>query len=206
MDLLFSSNSMLISLYRRMYSGLRGGLLLIACLSPLVQQAYAAESVLTGEIQVKAAFLFKFVKFIEWPSESFADPDAPICIGIIGEEPLKKVLEDAVLGEIIHGRKLVVQYFRTIEDIKQCQLLFISRSEKGRLAEIISSLDRQPILTVSDIEGFPRNGGAIRLYLEDKKFRFEINPTVAQDHKVKISAQLLQLAKIVGANHDTGRK
>ncbi len=156
-----------------------------------------AQPTVSREYQIKAAFLFNFAQFVEWPPTAFTNADAPLCIGILGEDPFGTALEQTVLGETVHSRKLVVQHSRRVEDLTACQLIFICKSEKARLAEILPKLDGREALTVSEIDGFARHGGIINFYLDGNKVRFEINPATAQREGLKMSSQLLSLGKIV---------
>jgi len=151
------------------------------------------------EYQIKAAFLFNFAQFVEWPPASFADANAPICIGVLGDDPFGPVLEQTVQGETINHRKLIIQRSQRVEDLKGCHLVFISKSEKSRLTDIFDGLGSASILTVSETENFARRGGIINFYLEGNKVRFEINSDAAQRKGIKISSQLLKLGKLVGA-------
>jgi hypothetical protein len=149
------------------------------------------------EYQIKAAFLVNFMQFVTWPTNAFASEDTPFCVGVLGDDPFGPALEQTVQGETVNHRKIVVQHWQRIEDCKGCQMVFVSRSEEKNLPAILASLDSGPVLTVSEMRGFARSGGIINFYLEGKKVRFEINPTVAQRDKLKLSAQLLNLGKIV---------
>jgi hypothetical protein len=149
------------------------------------------------EYQIKAAFLFNFVQFIEWPPTAFTNATSPFRIGILGDNPFGQALEEIVKNETIRNRNLAVKYSRRVEDMDDCQLVFIGKSEKGRLAELLPKLNSREKLIVGEIEGFARRGGMINFYLEGSKVRFEINPEAAQREGLKISSQLLSLAKIV---------
>jgi hypothetical protein len=164
------------------------GLLTLAC------GAARAES---REYQIKAAFLVNFMQFVTWPSSAFTNADAPFCIGVLGEDPFGEALDQTVQGETVNHHKIVIQRARRIEDCKDCHMIFVSRSEERNLPVILAKLDSGPVLTVSETRDFARRGGIINFYLEGKKVRFEINPSVAQRGKLKISAQLLSLGKIV---------
>jgi hypothetical protein len=171
--------------------------LLIGSALAIGAHAAGVEPAVSKEYQIKAAFIFNFVKFVEWPETAFANANDPIHIGVLGEDPLGTALDQIVKGEKIHDRRLVVERSNNVEDLKNCHLLFISRSERTKVKDIITNLGQVPVLTVSDIEGFAGNGGAIRLYLEDNKVRFEINPSIAKKLNLKMSSQLLNLGKIV---------
>jgi len=151
------------------------------------------------EYQLKAAFLYNFAQFVQWPSTSFTSTDAPFCIGILGDDPFEGALDETIQGETIHNHKLIVERGQRLEDLQDCQMIFISKSAAEHIDEILSKLDSKPILAVSEVESFAQNGGAINFYLQGGKVRFEINPNSAERRGLKISSQLLSLGKIVGA-------
>ncbi len=150
------------------------------------------------EYQVKAACLFNFVQFIEWPADSFADGDSPIIIGVLGDDPFGKALDQMIDGESIQGRKLVIRRSNSIVEMKGCHLLFISKSEKGRTAEILNETRDLSVATVGEVDEFAQRGGVLNFYLDGKKVRFEINPDSAKNKSLKLSAHLLKLGRIVG--------
>jgi len=151
------------------------------------------------EYQIKAAFLFNFAQFVEWPPAAFADANAPISIGVLGDDPFGPILDQTVQGETINHRKLIIQRSQRAADLKNCHLVFISKSERSRLADIFNSLESASVLTVSETENFARRGGIINFYLDGNKVRFEINADAAQRKGIKISSQLLKLGKVLGA-------
>lgn len=171
------------------------GLLLFILSFAALDLGHAQDS---KEYQLKAAFLFNFAQFVKWPSDSFTSADAPFYIGILGDDPFGVALEDTIQGETINNHKLRVVRGQNFDDLKDCQLIFICKSEGDHMAEILTKLDSKPILTVSDIGSFAQNGGIIDFYLQGGKVRFEINPDSAQRRGLKISSQLLTLGKIVG--------
>jgi hypothetical protein len=171
--------------------GLLVGFLLFVILGSGEAQAQSKE------YQIKAAFLFNFTQFVQWPATAFSEPGAPFCIGILGDDPFGAALEETIRGETIDHHKLLVRRSQRFEDLEDCQLIFICKSEEGRLTDIFSKLDSKPILTVSEIDSFTENGGAIDFYLQGNKVRFKINPGSAQRGGLKISSQLLSLGKIV---------
>jgi len=151
------------------------------------------------EYDLKAAFLFNFTHFVEWPADAFTNDDAPIVIGILGDDPFGPVLDKIVEGETIRNRKLVIKRSRQVEDLRDCQVLFISKSEKSRIGQILSDLDDTSIFTVGETEGFARHGGITNLFLQGNRIRFEINVAAAKRKGLKISAQLLALGTVVGS-------
>jgi len=149
------------------------------------------------EYQVKAAFLFNFAQFVQWPDTVLTNADMPFCIDVFGADPFGAALDETVQGETINGHKIIVRHVEHITDLKDCQVIFICKSEKSRLKEILSGVNSNAVLTVSEIDGFTQDGGDINFYLEGNKVRFEINPAAAQHDGLKVSSQLLSLGKVV---------
>ncbi len=164
-----------------------------------------AQSERPTEYQVKAAFLYNFTKFIEWPQDSPADNRTPIVLGILGDDPFGSVLEKTVYGKTVNGRPLEVRRFRQVQEVKGCQILFISASEDKRLPGILQTLRGSSVLTVGETKGFTRLGGIIRFILEDNRVRFEINLSAAQRARLKISSKLLAVAYVVRDEPDAGK-
>jgi len=151
----------------------------------------------TKEYMVKATCLFNFALFVEWPSNAFADAVAPIAIGVLGDDEFGPFLDQLIRGETVKNRPLTVKRSRSVEDLKGCHILFISRSEKPRQTQILARLRDENILIVGETEGFTLQGGVIRFYLHEGTVRFEINPQAAERRGLKISAQLLRLGRII---------
>lgn len=149
------------------------------------------------EYQVKATYLFNFARYVEWPATAFADAQAPFVIGVLGDDPFDTALDEAVHGEKVNNRPLVVRRFSREEDVGDCHILFISRSEAPRLAEIIARLRGRNILTVGDAEGFALAGGMIRFVTENNKTRLRINVEAAKAARLTISSKLLRAVEIV---------
>jgi hypothetical protein len=148
-----------------------------------------------SEFQLKAAFLYHFAQFVEWPPGSFADTTSPIVIGVLGDTPLEADLEKTISGKTLNNRKLVAQQFRTAaEATNNCHMLFISRSEEKRLPEVMAVLSGARILTVGETPGFTESGGMINFVPRDGKIRFEINKGEADKAGFKLSSKLLSLA------------
>ena len=152
------------------------------------------------EYQVKAAYLYNFLKFVEWPESAFPDPLAPIVIGISGDDPFGNSLPQVIIGKTVQGRDLVIHKYHSGEDMRGAHILFISPSERKRLPQILSSLRGSSVLTVADIEGFLEAGGMIQFLSENDRVRFAINVDASSRGKLKMSSKLLSLAKVVGGN------
>jgi hypothetical protein len=154
-----------------------------------------AQEVQPSEYQLKAAFLFNFAKFVEWPEEAFSEPKAPIIIGVLGENPFGEQLEQTVRGKTINGRPFTVKELRSLPEARNCHILFISTSEKARLPAIFDSLRGASVLTVGEAENFTEAGGMINFVLEGGKIRFQVNDAAAKSAQLKISSKLLSLAQ-----------
>lgn len=175
---------------------------LLAAMAVFVWPAVAQETGAPSEYQVKAAFLYNFAKFVEWPAEAFPAANTPIIIGIVGKNPFDGVLERSVRDKVIRGRALTVQQASSPADaaLKHCQIIFISAGEKGHFVEILEMLKNTPALTVSETDGFLKAGGMVNFVIQDKKVRFEINDAAATRAGLRISSKLLSLAKKAEGN------
>lgn len=145
------------------------------------------------EYQVKAAFLYNFTQFIEWPPESFAASDAPFIIGIVGNDPFGAYLDEIVAGEKTMGHPIVVKRYDDINDASGCHLLFISNSY---IKKDTDNLPRENMLTVSDANNFMASGGIIGFFTENGKIKFQVNLTAAKSANLAISSKLLRVAKV----------
>jgi YfiR/HmsC-like len=163
-----------------------------------------AEAATTSEYQVKAAFLFHFAQFVEWPEETFKDPSSPLIYCTIGEDPFHGSLDAALNGKTIGTRSFRVMHFKQPQEIRACQVLFIGAGEKKLLPTILAGVRGDSLLTVGESEHFVQEGGMIGFLLEENKIRFEINLEAAQKAKLRISSRLLALAKsVVGGQRGT---
>lgn len=170
------------------------GSCLLALIS-LVALSNAVQAQSSSEYQVKAAFLYNFAKFVDWPAEAFAGSNGMLVIGVIGDDPFGGALDQAINGKTINGRPLVVRRLRWGQDLRSCHILFISSSERKHLQQIIQSLRGASVLTVGDMGQFNQAGGIINFILEASKVRFEINSRGAGQAQLRISSKLLALAK-----------
>ncbi len=149
------------------------------------------------EYQVKAAFLYNFAKFVEWPPQAFHDSGAPLTICVLGQNPFGRSLDQAVDGKVVDDRRLVVRQFADVRQVSGCHILFVSASERKVLRSILGDLKESGVLTVGETDGFTADGGVISLLLEGDRVRFEINLDAAGRQKLRISSKLLSLARIV---------
>ena len=155
-----------------------------------------AQSALQREYEIKAAYLYNFINYIDWPADTLPPAGGTITIGIVGENPFGPAL-DPLKGKQIKGRTLAVKQVAAAKDLEQCQIVFICASEKSRLSELLGQLKNSRILTVSEMDGFAGQGGIINFISERNKVRFEINPEAARRTGLTISSELLKLAKLV---------
>jgi hypothetical protein len=151
-----------------------------------------------SEYQLKAAFLYNFAKFVEWPTAAFSEATAPMVIGILGENPIRADLDRAIRDKTINNRPLLIKEPHSASEWTNCHILFISTSEKKRLPEILGSLHGASVLTVSETDGFTQTGGMINFVSEGNKIRFQINEAAAKAAGLKISSKLLSLATRAG--------
>lgn len=166
---------------------------LIACSAFLV----ASQRADNREYQIKAAFLFNFTQFVEWPANALPETKTPLVIGILGENPFGSYLQEIITGEQVNGHPLIVQQYKDAEEIKACHVIFINLTEKNKLEQVIASLKGRSILTVSDDNDFIKQGGMIRFIKKDNKIQFQINPESAKEADLIVSSKLLRLAEIV---------
>ena len=149
------------------------------------------------EYEAKAGFLYHFGWFVEWPATTDQGRAPAFTIGVLGAPPLGGVLDDIMRGKSIGERPVVIQYYQRVEEAVSCHILFISASEEMWLPAILSGLGEASVLTVSDMERFTERGGMISLRLVDQKVRFDINMDAAERAGLKLSSQLLRLARVI---------
>ncbi|OLD88304.1 MAG: hypothetical protein AUG85_04970 [Gemmatimonadetes bacterium 13_1_20CM_4_66_11] len=171
--------------------------LLKAAFTVLTSALLLVQTPRASEYQVKAVFLFNFAQFVEWPAVAAPDPQMPVIIGILGEDPLGTFLDETVRGERLGLRPFEIRRYRELTDITACNILFISRSESERVAEILAALGKRPILTVSDGDDFAKRGGMIQFVNDKNRIRLRVNLEAAQAANVTISSKLLRVAEIV---------
>ncbi len=171
--------------------------------------AVAEEDAAVAEYQLKAAYLSKLANFTDWPTNSFASANAPLVIGIVGQDPFGNTLDELIKNEAVRDHPLVIKHVRASEDFQSCHVLFINLAKKEQLSALLQKLKGSPVLTVSDASGFADRGGMINFVLvkekvtaDDKeitqdKVKLEINQAAAEDAGLRISAKLLKLARVV---------
>jgi hypothetical protein len=149
------------------------------------------------EYRLKAAFLYNFAKFVEWPPQTFKSLTDPIVICILGQNPFGNVLSETISGKVVGGRKFSVRQISDSESPNACPILFVSSSEGKRFRSIVSSLKGAGVLSVGEANGFTAEGGVINFKLDHNIIRLEINAAAAEAAQVRISSKLLSLADVV---------
>ena len=167
---------------------------MVACLATVVD----AQQPRFNEHEVKAVFLFNFVQFVDWPARAFGNVQAPVVIGILGDDPFGRTLDDVIQGEHVRNRELVIHRYRRLEDVAACHVLFVSPSESEQYDRIVAAFKDRPTLTVGDTPGFASRGGMVGFLTERNRIRFEVNVAAVKATGLTISSTLLRSASIVG--------
>jgi len=160
-------------------------------------QAATADSASYTEYQVKAAFLFNLVKFTEWPDTGLEDEDAPITIGIVGEDPFGEIIDETVRDERVDGHPIRVHRARRPSELVSCHVVFVPASERGRVDEILDVFEGRSVLTVGETEGFAERGGIVNFKVVRRKVRMEVNLAEARHNRLKLSSRLLKLCDVI---------
>ncbi len=150
----------------------------------------------TQEYQVKAAFMYNFTRFVEWPETAFKDADAPFIIGVVGGDPFNSFLEEVVSGEKVNSHRIKVVHFKNENDIDDCHILYINVTDPDKIRSILKNRITPFTLTVSDVPNFAKMGGHIRFYKEQDRIRLLINTASTKSTRLSISSKLLSVAQI----------
>jgi YfiR/HmsC-like len=155
-----------------------------------------AQTTITMEQRVEAAFLFNFTQFVTWPPTMFSSGTAPFVIGIAGRDPFGSYLDEIVAGEKVNGHPLLILRCKSIEEMEQSHILFLNLDNIKKTDEILSGLKGQPILTASDEPGFLEQGGMMRFFIGNNKVQIQVNLEAANAAGLTISSKLLRLVTI----------
>lgn len=150
-----------------------------------------------AEIQIKAAFLYKFGGFVEWPPAAFARPDSAFTIGVLGADAVAAELERVVAGRTVQGRQVTVRKLKRGEPIVGLHVLFVGQQEAARLAEIVGALKGPMPLIVTESENALSQGSMINFVSADDKVRFDVALPPAERGQLRISSRLLAVARKV---------
>ena len=150
------------------------------------------------EYELKAVFLFNFVKFIDWPAPANAGAQDPITIGILGRDPFGAAVK-SIEGKVVRNRKIAIRRFQDMRSLETWDLLFVPATEASAQKDVAEAMKGKPCLTVGETPEFTRQGGIIGFFRQDNKLRFEINLDTATANGLKVQSQLLKLARVVKA-------
>ena len=181
------------------------GLMLLFVSLALTSEAVTAETPL--EYKVKAACLYNFVKFVEWPTNSFTNETAPVVFGVLGDDPFDGALDGAVAGRTVNSRPVQIVRFASLAEFERgptCHLLFVSSTLKSQWADVRAKLQGHSVLTVAEQDTFLNDGGVIRFLNENNKVRFSVNLEAARAANLTISSELLKLAREVRGGSPKG--
>ena len=165
----------------------------LAC-GPLRLGAQSSE---TLEFEVKAAMIYNFTRFVEWPVEAFSDAKAPFVVALLGDDALGRFVETAMKDKSVAGHPIHCRRVQSVPSGEPYHLLLLPRGEKRHVAEYLRAAARAGVLTVGDTEGFAAAGGVIGITLDGKKARFDVNLDSAARAKLTVSSKLLRLARTV---------
>jgi hypothetical protein len=146
---------------------------------------------------LEAVFLFHFTQFVEWPSDAFATTNSPFVIGILGEHPVVSALRDVLKNEVVKGREFVLRVYQHPDEVRQCHLLFLGKGEEASVPRVLSRLRGQPVLLVSELDGFAQRGGMIEFVTERNKIRLRINVEKTRAANLSVSSKLLRVAEVI---------
>ena len=169
---------------------------LALCLAALLAAGHAAAQA-ASEIQVKAAYLYQFGGFVEWPPQAFATPDGAFSIGLIGADAMAAELEQIVATRVVQGRQVVVRRLDPGEPLAGLQVLFVGGAAAGRLPEILSAAKGAPLLVVTETEDALSQGSIINFVAVGNRVRFDVALPAAARSRLRISSRLLGVARRV---------
>ena len=172
--------------------GIAGILLLL-----LAVPAARSQDTEPSEYKLKAAFLYNFAKFVDWPESSVANPESAFAVCVLGKDPFGQLLDDTLLNKKIADRRVVVERLKDKSEARRCQMVFVSAAEGPNLPAILDATKGASVLLVGDTPDFAASGGTIEFTLEDGRIRFIINTDAADRAKLRVDSKLLALAKIV---------
>lgn len=155
--------------------------------------------------EVKAAFVFNFVKFVEWPAE-VVPSNGPLVLGVLGSDGIEESLRTYVRGKTVNGHELIVRRIGGSDDVGRLHLLFVGADEHDRVPDVIKRVEKNSVLTVSDVERFCQTGGVIALAMDQNRVRFDVNLDAAERGRLKLSSKLLALARSVHSSKTGDRQ
>jgi YfiR/HmsC-like len=162
--------------------------------------SFAADPQTLSEYQIKAGFFFNFTRFVEWPESAFETATSPILACITGETPLTDLVTDVAVGKIVNGRAVSIRRVKASDDLRRCNLLFISAAEERRAAEILAGLKKTSTLTVGETPGFAQAGGMINFSIQENRVKLELNLDATTRAGLKVNSKLIAVSRLVSHN------
>jgi hypothetical protein len=166
--------------------------------------ALHAQNAKPTDYDVKAAYLYNFGRFVEWPAEVTAAQSGHFTVCVLGQDPFGPTLDTTLAGETIRGKSVVAKRILSPQESDDCRIVFLGPVEGARLKKIVAELDKKAVLTVSDMPQFAQLGGMIQFVLEGKRVRFEVNLTATQRAGLTLSSELLKVATTVRKSSASG--
>jgi hypothetical protein len=173
---------------------------LCAVLTPSVSWA-VQPSANDADQRLRAAVVYRLARYAGWNAKVFADEKSPVVIGVLGDDAFARTLAEVSNGKTSEGRRFDIRTLKKSADATGCHLLFVSKSEQGNLRKILEDVAKQPLVTVSDMEGFTRSGGMVQFWVSRGMPRFEVNLGAAKAAGVTLSSRFLRFSRIVGTNN-----
>ncbi len=173
---------------------INAGLVVIFWVCACLQVAAQSPS----EYQLKAAFIYNFLQFVEWPAETLQTPGSPIILEILGDDPFGAEIDKAFQNKTVNGHPVVIQRHKIFDSHRLCHVVFICKSERDRSPQIVENIGNRSIFSIGDFEDFADRGGVVNFLNEEGKLRFEINLAAVKRARLQVSSKLLRLARIVG--------
>ena len=153
-----------------------------------------------SEYQIKAGFFFNFTRFVVWPESAFVTATSPILACVAGETPLTDLVTDVAVGKVVNGRAVSIKRVKVSDDLRRCNLLFISAAEQRRTAEILASLNKANTLTVGETAGFAQAGGMINFSIQENKVKLELNLDATTRAGLKVNSKLIAVSRLISRN------
>ncbi len=176
-------------------------LLIINCCNPMASNGQSPE-VIDREYPLKAAYLYNFAAYIEWPDAGFDDPKAPLVIGVLGKAPFGEVL-DQLTQRKVGNRRVAIRRLSVTDAVDECHILFVAASVSGdQRQRVLTNTRNRPILRVGEVPSFIEDGGDIGFFVQRNKLRFKISIHAVRQQKLNISSKLLRVAAIVDTEHE----
>jgi len=181
------------------------GTIALLCGLLVLPPAGAAQSTIPAEYRSEANALAKIPSFVDWPDSAFALSKAPFRFCVYGSFPFGTTLSELIRTDAAHGRRIEIRWARKVSDLRDCQIVFISRSEQKNYAKLLPLLRSTPTLTIGETEDFAESGGMIEFGYQNGILTFEVNLMLVEEAHIKINSRLLSLAKRILRSTETAR-